>query len=179
MRLAEFTNVNPHNKHYCPGCRAPVISRCFCPAIKAIANKTPVTFVLHYREFSLSTNTGVLSHKLLKNSKLFLRGEKNYNVSQDLVNEIEYHAPSIPLFLFPSLDSIELGPLLFQKYPDHNFHLIVPDGPWRLAGKIKNRNSYRARDCWIGCRHDFGSQADPTFKAVKRRKSSNPSHRKR
>lgn len=109
---------------------------CICSSMPVIDNKCPLTVVMHAREAYKTTNTGRLAHYCLKNSRVILRGDKN----KPLVSANYF--PKGPSYLLLTLtsDAIELSESLIQnlKSPPH---LVVPDGNWRQANKMGNRES--------------------------------------
>jgi DTW domain-containing protein YfiP len=97
--------------------------------------KTRVTLIIHHRELSRNSNTGLLALKALVNGVIRVRGEERAALDlQDLLN------PEYRTFLFfPCADAVELDEALVSR-EDRPIQLIVPDGTWRQAKKILYRH---------------------------------------
>jgi DTW domain-containing protein len=106
--------------------------RCICAQIPKLALKTRVLLVVHAKELKRTTNTGRLAIEALSNSALRVRGEGRLalDLSPDLAPEYE------SVILYPSEDAVELSSLKSEK----PVQLIVPDGNWRQAGKVRGRH---------------------------------------
>ena len=107
---------------------------CFCDLIPRIENNTPVTIITHYREKRLSSNTVHLAKEVLEKCELIERGLVGRKVSDDLKLDDSYTY----LYLYPDEDSVELN-REFVDTLEKPVHLIVPDGSWSQARKIKKR----------------------------------------
>jgi DTW domain-containing protein YfiP len=118
----------------CPICAA---SRtlCLCDVVPRIALKTKIALVIHHRELSRNSNTGLLALRALVNSAVRIRGERRETLDlKDLL------LPQYRTFLFfPSADAVELDAALVAQDP-RPIQLIVPDGTWRQARKIQSRH---------------------------------------
>jgi DTW domain-containing protein YfiP len=113
--------------------------------------KTKITLIIHHRELSRASNTGLLAHRALVNSAVRIRGE-----GREVLDLQELLSPQYrTLLFFPCADAVELdGTLVTQdRRPTQ---LIVPDGTWRQARKILFRH--------------------PELKELPRVKISNPDH---
>lgn len=116
----------------CPKCR--INQRlCFCEHISPIKLDSKVTMIMHFAETHLPTNTAQLAQQCLTNSQLIIRGKENQPIS-DHFSIDEYH----PLFLYPDEEAVELTPELVMSI-NKPIQLIVPDGTWKQAKKIKRR----------------------------------------
>jgi len=107
---------------------------CLCDAIPKIEVQTRICLVIHHRELSRNSNTGLLAIRALANSEVRVRGEGNHMLDlKDLLN------PRFRTFLlFPAADAVELdGALASQDRTP--IQLIVPDGTWRQASKMYAR----------------------------------------
>jgi DTW domain-containing protein YfiP len=96
--------------------------------------KTKVCLIIHHRELSRSSNTGVLALRALANSEMRIRGE-----GRETLDLTDLLTPHYRTFLFfPSDDAVELNRALVlqERTP---IQLIVPDGTWRQASKISSR----------------------------------------
>lgn len=117
----------------CTRCRVHK-SLCFCAQIPRIETRTQLLLVIHYREERKPTNTGMLAAECLTNSVVMVRGK--------------HHDPQASENVFP-LDPSHQALLLFpsdQSQPISNYcgcsrpiTLIVPDGNWRQASKVRSR----------------------------------------
>lgn len=121
-------------KQPCPMCGA---SRalCLCDAMPRMELKTKVCLIIHHRELSRSSNTGLLALRALANSEMRIRGE-----GRETLDLTDLLTPHYRTFLFfPSEDAVELDRALVleQRAP---IQLIVPDGTWRQASKISSRH---------------------------------------
>lgn len=117
----------------CPKCSIHQ-DNCVCDKIEKIDLKTKVSLVLFKKEQFLPSNTAKLSLNSLFNSNSFIRGEKEIVMNKDFIDQEKYQ----PLYLFPTEDAEELTPDYISQYTKP-INLIVPDGTWRQAKKIHNR----------------------------------------
>ena len=121
-------------KNPCPMCAASRLL-CLCDVIPKIELSTRICLVVHHRELTRSSNTGLLALRALVNSELRIRGEAREPLDlKDLL------IPEYRTFLFyPSNDAAELNKELVgeQSTP---IQLIVPDGTWRQARKLHSRH---------------------------------------
>jgi len=120
-----------------PACGICATSRaaCLCDVVPRIELRTKVCLVIHHRELSRSSNTGLLALRALVNSEMRIRGEGREALDlKDLITS-QYRT-----FLFyPSGDAAELdGALVTQEATP--IQLLVPDGTWRQARKIHSRH---------------------------------------
>jgi DTW domain-containing protein YfiP len=113
--------------------------------------KTKIALIIHHRELSRNSNTGLLALRALVNSEVRIRGE-----GRDALDLHELLKPRYrTLLLFPCADAIELDRTLVTQ-DRRPIQLIVPDGTWRQARKILFRH--------------------PELKELPRVKLSNPNH---
>jgi DTW domain-containing protein len=117
----------------CETCGASATA-CLCDVVPRIDVRTKVCLVIHHREVSRSSNTGLLAIRALVNSEVRVRGEHREALDlQDLLTK-QYRS-----FLFyPSADAVELNQALVMQEP-RPIQLLVPDGTWRQARKIHSR----------------------------------------
>lgn len=108
---------------------------CLCDVVPRIQLRTKVCLVIHHRELSRSSNTGLLALRALVNSEMRIRGEGREALDlKDLIT-LQYRT-----FLFyPSGDATELDEALVMQEP-RPIQLLVPDGTWRQARKIHSRH---------------------------------------
>jgi tRNA-uridine aminocarboxypropyltransferase len=121
-------------KEPCPICAAsPTL--CLCDVLPRIELSTKVCLIIHHRELSRNSNTGLLAVRALVNSEMRIRGEGRETLDlKDLLT------PRYRTFLFyPSNDAVELDRALVMQERTP-IQLIVPDGTWRQARKIHSRH---------------------------------------
>ena len=108
---------------------------CLCDVIPKIELSTRICLVVHHRELTRSSNTGLLALRALVNSELRIRGEAREPLDLKDLLISEYRT-----FLFyPSNDAVELNKDLVEEQPTP-IQLIVPDGTWRQARKLHSRH---------------------------------------
>ena len=113
-------------------------TRCLCHLVPTLNLRTRLTLVIHAKELNRATNTGTLAAKAIIGSHTIVRGMDRGGC--DLSSLI---LPShTNLFLYPSIDAIELNADYVSTHLDPNrpVHLIVPDGNWRQASKVHLRH---------------------------------------
>ena len=118
----------------CETCGASATA-CLCDVVPRIQLKTRICLVIHHRELSRRSNTGLLAVRALLNSEVRVRGEDREALDlQDLLTN-QYRS-----FLFyPSSDAVELNQGLVMQDATP-IQLLVPDGTWRQARKIHSRH---------------------------------------
>ena len=124
-----------NSAHRCAGCRMHQ-SLCVCALIPRIETRTRVMLVIHFTEDRKPTNTGRLATQCLVNSEVVVRGHR------DAQNEPPLVIPegTTPVLLYPAEDAVplvDLAPRL--RGESRPITLIVPDGNWRQAFKVRNR----------------------------------------
>ena len=108
---------------------------CLCDVVPRIEVRTKVCLVIHHRELSRSSNTGLLATRALLNSEVRVRGEQRQALDlKDLLT-----APYRSLLFYPSADAVELNQALVLQ-DSRPIQLLVPDGTWRQARKIQSRH---------------------------------------
>jgi len=121
-----------HNR--CPSCKLNN-GLCLCEHIRPFSIESHISLIVHVRELKLTSNTAQFVEKLLPhNSKIFIRGRLNDNFDADPVMEEKCN----PLFLYPHDDALELNEEFKQAHPGP-YHIIVPDGNWRQARRVRKR----------------------------------------
>lgn len=102
---------------------------------------------MHYREWQTTTNTGRLASLCYQPSQVLLRGllEKLNPGADAKVQETLKQSPVQTAVLYPADDSVELTPDWLSQHwdPKLPMRLVVPDGSWRQAQKV------RAREEWL------------------------------
>ena len=106
-------------------------SLCVCDLIPRLTTRTRLVVFIHCSEDLKSTNTGRLAAECFSHSQVFVRGHETKE------NPAFHCDPgAVPLLLFPHEDATPLAELVPLSSP---VVLIVPDGTWRQASKVKNR----------------------------------------
>ena len=109
---------------------------CLCAVLPRIELATKICLVIHHRELTRSSNTGLLAVRALVNSEVRVRGSGREIL--DLKNIV---TPQYRTFLlYPSRDAVELTKVLVVQDP-RPIQLIVPDGTWRQARKLHSRHA--------------------------------------
>ena len=118
----------------CPNCRVNN-HFCVCEFIKPFKIQTNVSLIVHVRELKLTSNTAQFAQKMLpENAEVVIRGRVHDTFQAGPVLERSGRA----LFLYPHEDAIELNEEFKEKYPGP-YHLIIPDGNWQQARKVRQR----------------------------------------
>lgn len=99
------------------------------------SNSTSVSVIMHFREKHLTSNTANLGLLTLSQFHIYERGLRNapFSFSSIPVTENER-----VLFLYPDEEAALLDDEFSDKYKGP-YHLIVPDGSWGQASKIRKR----------------------------------------
>jgi len=106
-------------------------SLCVCALIPRLETRTRLLLLMHRAEERKPTNTGRLATEALVNSELVVRGNVDAPTAAFPWAEDER-----PLFLFPFADATPLPELVRDE---RRITLIVPDGNWRQASRMRNR----------------------------------------
>jgi DTW domain-containing protein YfiP len=104
---------------------------CVCALIPRLATRTKVVLVIHRYEDRKPTNTGRLATECLVNSEVRVRG----HLSDDLA-PLGTDADAQTVLLFPHEDAVPLERFVASERP---VTLVVPDGNWRQASKVRKR----------------------------------------
>jgi DTW domain-containing protein YfiP len=108
---------------------------CVCEHLNPLQVSTLVSLVVHVRELKLTSNTAQFVQKMLPDqAEIFIRGRVNEVFEADPILK----RPGRTLFLYPHEDSEELNAEFLKRYPGP-YHLIVPDGNWQQARKVRQR----------------------------------------
>lgn len=124
------------NPNRCPECKVNA-AYCVCHLILPLKISSHVSLIVHVRELKLTSNTAQFVQKLLpQNSHIEIRGRMNENFSADSIMRKQGRA----IFLYPHDDAVELNNAFTQTYPGP-YNLIVPDGNWHQARRVKRREA--------------------------------------
>jgi len=111
------------------------LSLCICTLVPRIATRTRLVLIMHRAEARKSTNTGRLAAACLENSSIVQRGNED-----DRDGELGLDPTHAALLLYPAEDATPLDVLApALKAEGRPVTLIVPDGNWRQAGKVRKR----------------------------------------
>jgi DTW domain-containing protein len=114
----------------CPRCRMHG-SLCICDLIPRIETRTRLVLVIHRYEDRKPTNTGRLAAECLVNSEVVVRG----HVARPSTG-LPLSPDAQPLLLFPHEDAVPIDRFATSSRP---VTLVVPDGSWRQASKVRHR----------------------------------------
>ena len=106
---------------------------CACQLLEPIDVETRIVLVTHKFENRKATNTGHLAVQCLKGARLCLRGR------EDLPDDpVTWAQDQTPLLLFPCKDALPLDAWR-TGHAAKAITLIVPDGTWRQANRVRRR----------------------------------------
>lgn len=114
----------------CEGCRLHP-SICMCDTFPRLVTRTRLTVVLHADELNKTTNTGGLAARCVVGSRIVPYGLREPALTAPVVAD-----DADAVLLFPSDDAIPLAELAADGRP---VHLVVPDGTWRQAARMRVR----------------------------------------
>lgn len=123
-----------NSAHRCARCRMHQ-SLCVCALIPRIETRTRLLLVIHFSEDRKPTNTGRLATECLVNSEVVVRGHRDAQSEND---PLPIPDGTTPVLLYPAEDAVPLVDLA-PKLGAQPITLIVPDGNWRQAFKVRNR----------------------------------------
>ena len=106
-------------------------SLCICELIPSIETRTRLLLVIHRFEDRKPTNTGRLATLCLPSSETIVRGHEDRPTAP-----IPVPPDTQPLLLFPAEDALPIEPFAQST---RAVTLIVPDGTWRQASKVRSR----------------------------------------
>ena len=116
--------------HRCPRCRLH-LSLCVCDRLPRIETRTKLLLIIHRIEDRKPTNTGRLAAHCLANSEVILRGDEAAPPAP-----FTWGRETQPVFLFPREGAVPITRFVGSSAP---VTLIVPDGTWRQAFKVRKR----------------------------------------
>ncbi len=117
----------------CPRCKVN-IEFCFCAAMEMVETTTAVDIIMHYKELALTSNSANLAPLSLSNARVHVRGLEGQRLDVSSIFRPGY----TPIYLFPLENS---RPLTTEAIADLKLpiQLILPDGSWRQARKVIDR----------------------------------------
>jgi len=114
----------------CPTCHMHA-TLCICDLVPRLEARTRLSLLVHYREARKPTNTGLLAARCLPGSEVGIVGDRARPLALPLVRPGE-----LGVLLSPDEDAV---PLAQYAGSDQPLVLVVPDGSWRQAGKMRRR----------------------------------------
>jgi DTW domain-containing protein YfiP len=119
-----------NNLDRCEQCRMHA-TLCICGLIPRLETRTRLALLVHYREARKPTNTGQLAARCLVRSSVEVIGKQDRRTALPALEREEQ-----PLLLYPAEDAVSI-----EAYANHDrpVMLIVPDGTWRQAHKMRRR----------------------------------------
>lgn len=113
----------------CPRCRVHV-PLCFCSELPSLETRTRVLLVVHRDELKKPTNTGLLAVGCLRRGEVLVRGHEAEG--PEALPEVTGRG----LLLFPAPEATPLDELVPMA---GEVTLVVPDGTWRQAARVRKR----------------------------------------
>jgi DTW domain-containing protein YfiP len=104
---------------------------CICDLVPRLDVRTRLSLLIHYREERKPTNSGLLAARCLPGSSVGIVGDRDRPLELPLVR-----AGERGLLMFPADDAVPIEQYAGSHQP---LVLIVPDGNWRQAGKMRRR----------------------------------------
>jgi DTW domain-containing protein YfiP len=106
---------------------------CVCAQIPRLETRTRLLLIIHRYEARKPTNTGRLASECLLNSEVLVRGHI------DMPSAALDFGMTQPLLLFPHPDALPLTAASVPSLGERPVTLIVPDGTWRQASRVRAR----------------------------------------
>lgn len=104
---------------------------CICGLIPTLETRTRLALLIHHRESSKPTNTGQLATRCIPRSTIESIGIPGRPAVLPRIEPDEQ-----PLLLYPAADAVAIETYATCERP---VVLIVPDGTWRQAHKMRRR----------------------------------------
>jgi DTW domain-containing protein YfiP len=104
---------------------------CICALVPRLETRTRVELIVHCREERKPTNTGQLASRCLPRSHISIVGDRERPFECVVVTAEEQ-----AVLLFPADDAVPITQFAASERP---IVLIVPDGTWRQASKMRKR----------------------------------------
>lgn len=123
----------------CTRCRMHAAA-CVCEHIVPLQLETRVVLIMHYKELPKTTSTGPMALAALDNSELHVHGLRDHPVQLDHLRDEERRV----LVLFPQAGACTLSEA-FRSEDPRPVTLLVPDGSWRQASRMRKRIGALAR----------------------------------
>ena len=114
----------------CPTCHMHA-TLCICDLVPRLEARTRLSLLVHYREARKPTNTGLLAARCFEHSEVGIVGDRARPLGLPVVRPGE-----LGLLLYPDDDALPIAHYAASTQP---VVLVVPDGSWRQAGKMRRR----------------------------------------
>lgn len=108
---------------------------CLCAEIPNLFTRTRLLLIMHHREKDSPSNTGRLAAQCLENSAVLIRGDQEQSGSAGP----HLQSGGQAVVLFPAPEATPLSPELVASWGGP-VTLVVPDGNWRQASKMRRRD---------------------------------------
>ncbi len=116
------------------------LSLCICAIVPSVETRTRLLLLIHSMEVVKPTNTGQLAAMCLANSEVVRHGARPTHEAGEATDApqplITWQPGVQPLLLFPREDATPLADWVGHARP---ITLVVPDGTWRQAYKMRKR----------------------------------------
>ena len=111
---------------------------CVCHLFRRLDFPHRFSVLIHYRENWKPSNSGYLAGLAFRKSRVIVRRDPiDYARTPALAAATE-----TPVVLFPSAAAEPLGEFVSRHSPRSRFNFIVPDGSWRQASKMIQRDPF-------------------------------------
>ncbi len=130
MTIEPRTSRRGNSVLRCARCRLHA-GLCVCELLPRIETRTRLVLVMHRDERRKTTNTGQLAAACLARSEVLVHGQLDAPL-----DPLVWPPTTRPLYLFPHEDALPLTSFLDDGPP---VTLVVPDGTWRQASKVRKR----------------------------------------
>jgi DTW domain-containing protein YfiP len=107
------------------------VTLCICDVSPRLETRTRLALLLHQREVGKPTNTGQLAARCMPNSVVSVVGQRDQVSTLPAIAAHEQ-----PLLLYPADDAVPITQYATSERP---IVLLVPDGSWRQAHKMRRR----------------------------------------
>lgn len=104
---------------------------CICALVPRLETRTRLQLIVHCREELKPTNTGQLAARCVHRSAISIVGDRERPLALAPVTDREQ-----PILLYPASDAVSITRFATSERP---IVLIVPDGSWRQASKMRKR----------------------------------------
>ncbi len=104
---------------------------CICALIPRVETRSRLALLIHHREVNKPTNTGRLATQCIPRSTMESIGLPGQPAALPRIEPDEQ-----PLLLYPATDAVSIDTYANSERP---VVLIVPDGTWRQAHKMRRR----------------------------------------
>ncbi len=114
----------------CADCKL-FVEQCICSLIPHVETRTKLLLIVHRDEARKPTNTGQLAARCLVNAEVWVRG-----IEGQPEQAFQPDPARQAVLLYPDDDAV---PIVDFASADKPVTIVVPDGTWRQAGKMRAR----------------------------------------